>query len=189
MSARDQTLLARVAARLREAAHGGGPEQEGSVLAASARRYGAWRPGDGAGAAPTFDPEAAALFEAVVEASYLVANADGVFDDTERAAFHEVVLTACRGAIPARQLTALMEDLAVQLREDGIDKRVRMVARIIASPEQAREVLRVAALIAHVSEGVSAVEREVMLKLAHALGLGNEQLDEALQEVEQQLSR
>jgi tellurite resistance protein len=189
MSSRPRTLLARVAARLRDRGNPGEPDQDGSILAASARRYGAWRPDDSTGTVPAFDPEAAALFEAVVEASYLVANADGVFDDTERAAFHEVVLTACGDCIPARQLTALMEDLAVELREDGIDKRIRMVARVIASPEQAREVLRVAALIAHVSEGVSAVEREVMLKLARELGLGHQALDEALREVQNQLSQ
>ena len=116
----------------------------------------------------------------MVEAAYLVANADGIFDQTERAAFQHVVLTACGDAIPERQVTALLADLAQQLVEDGVDKRVRMVARTLKRPSQGREVLRVAALIAHISEGVSDVEREVMLGLARACGLGPEAVDEAV---------
>ena len=65
-----------------------------------------------------------------------------------------------------------------------MDKRVRLVARTIATPEHAREVLRVAALIAHISQGVSDVERGVMEKLADECGLGPEALDESLREVE-----
>ena len=63
-------------------------------------------------------------------------------------------------------------------------KRLRMVARTIATAEHAREVLRVAALIAHISEGVSDVEREVMVKLAHEFQLGPEVVDEAIVQVE-----
>jgi len=37
--------------------------------------------------------------EAIVEAAYLVATADGVLDDTEREAFVQVVIEACGGAV------------------------------------------------------------------------------------------
>jgi tellurite resistance protein len=44
-----------------------------------------------------FDPEAARLFEAIVESAYLVATADGHFDSAEQVAFQQVVLAGCGG--------------------------------------------------------------------------------------------
>jgi tellurite resistance protein len=177
----DHSLLSRIARSLSE------PDAPGNLLAETASLYGSRPEGDD-DAPPTFDPAAAALFEAVVEAAYLVANADGVFDATEQRAFRQVVFTACGEVIPERQLDAILADLAAQLEEDGLDKRLTMVARTIATPEHAREVLRVAALIAHISEGVSAVERDTMLKLARGCGLGPEALEEALRHVENALA-
>jgi tellurite resistance protein len=184
----DARLLDRIAKRL----SGLAPEADGdpgqiSILASTANLYGARPESDDPAEPPTFDPAAAALFEAIVEAAYLVANADGVFDQTEQAAFREVVCAACGQAIPESQLGAILADLEQQLEDDGMDKRVRMVARTIATPEHAREVLRVAALIAHISEGVSEVEREVMLKLAGEFELGSDELDAALREVDDAL--
>lgn len=188
MSAPDESLLARIAQSIGQAPDFADEGVKGSILTASARFYGS-RPDHADATHPDgFDPVAAALFEAVVEAAYLVANADGVFDLTEQAAFKHVVLTACADAIPERQFAALLADLAEQLTEDGMDKRVHMVARTLRQPNQARDVLRVAALVAHISEGVSEVERGVMLGLARACGLGPEAVDEAVAAAQQALA-
>src|SRR5690606_33698610 len=133
------------------------------------------------------DPEAARLFEAIVESAYLVANADGDFDATERTTFEHVVLVACEGKVAERQITALLADLHEQLAEDGFEKRVKMVARSINKPEHAREVLRVAALLAHVSGGVSGVERSALERLAGELSLELGLIEQALQEAVQAL--
>lgn len=180
----DQTLLSRIASRLAESSAGADADVPSSILTSTANLYGSRRASVAEEAAEAFDPEAAALFEAVVEAAYLVAKADGVFDPTEQLAFQQVVVTACERAVPESQMAAILSDLARQLEEDGMDKRLRMVARTIATAEHAREVLRVAALIAHISEGVSDVEREVMVKLAHEFQLGPEVVDEAIVQVE-----
>jgi tellurite resistance protein len=135
-----------------------------------------------------FDPQAAALFEAVVESAFLVANADGEFDDVERRAFMRVVLSACKGSVSEQQINALLADLGDLLEEDGIDKRVGMVARTITRPEQAHEVLRIAGLIAHVSDGVSSVERAVLDKLASEFRLDRGAVEGALAEVTRALS-
>jgi len=159
-----------------------------SILVAAATSYGAKSPDDLT--QPTgFDPEAARLFEAIVESAYLVANADGDFDDTERHAFEHVVVTACDGKVGEVQISALLEDLAEQLDEDGAEKRLQMVTKGVTRPEHAREVLRVASLIAHVSGGVSAAERALVEKLAAALGLDAKATDAALAEVTKALSK
>lgn len=178
----DESLLGRVATKLSEPPSYAEPGQKGSILTVAAASFGS-KPTEDEVTQPTgFDPEAAALFEAVVESAYLVANADGHFDETERAAFEQVVVTACQGAVMEGQVHALIEDLADQMEEDGIDKRVEMVARSISKVDHQHEVLRVASLLAQVSGGVSDEERELLGKLQKAFGLDESALTRALAE-------
>jgi tellurite resistance protein len=81
-----------------------------------------------------------------------------------------------------RQVSALLADLSDQLSEDGMEKRLQMVSKSIAREDQAREVLRIAALLAHVSGGVSGVERNVLGKLASELKLDPTAVDAAVKE-------
>lgn len=184
MTAPDKSILERVArgiGRPGAAAPNGVKE---SILAQAARSYGA-RPIFDEATVPTgFDPAAAALFEATIEAAYLVATSDGVFDDDERAAFEHVVAEACNHRVQPPQLHALLADLQEQLREDGIEKRTKMVARSIARLDHQMEVLRIAALMAHVSGGVSAPERNVLGHLARNFELDGEAVGRALSEAE-----
>jgi tellurite resistance protein len=177
----DKSLIERVARGIaRPNAQGGAL----SILAQAASSYGA-RPIVDEATVPTgFDPQAAALFEAVVEAAFLVANSDGVFDDDERAAFQSVVANACGDVVQRAQLDALVADLCEQLAEDGTDKRARMIARTITKPEHQLEVLRIAALMAHISGGVSQQERVVLDQLARGFGLPDGTVESALQESE-----
>jgi tellurite resistance protein len=131
-----------------------------------------------------FNPFAAALFEAVLESAFLVANADGDFDAREREAFVHVVLEGCGNEVSEVQLRAVLADLAEQLVEDGLDKRIEMVGRTITRPQHGEEVLRIAGLLAHVSAGVSAVERAVLEKLTQRFGLPLSTLEEVLGEVQ-----
>lgn len=180
-----QSLLDKVAGKLREPREAG--SVRGSILALAGAQYGSHQRDEDLTQPTGFDPQAAALFEAVVESAYLVANADGEFDSTEREAFEHVVLSACGGSVSPSQLRALLADLEDLLAEDGPEKRARMVARTISKPEQAREVLRVAALLAHVSEGVSDVERRTLDCLALEFKLPEGAVDAALSEVERAL--
>lgn len=180
----DQGLLRAVAAKLGSAPSYAEDGRGNSLLVAAASAYTSATRADDLTQPTGFDPRAAALFEAVVESAYLVANADGDFDEAERAVFQHVVVSACRGAVAEPQVAALLADLDDLLREDGLERRVAMAARCIQNPEQAQEVLRVAALLAWISGGVSDPEREVMLKLGEAFGLGAEAIDLALTEVQ-----
>ena len=127
-----------------------------------------------------FDPQAATLFEAVVEASYLVANADGEFDQTERNTFEKVVHAACQNAVQKSEVHALVSDLSDLLQEDGMDQRINMVTRAVRVDEHKLEVLRIAALMAHISGGVDTTERDVMVKLASGFGLASDSVESAL---------
>ena len=188
MNAVDDSLLRKVAEKLSEPPSYADDGVVGSILTVSAASYAA-KPTDDEITQPTgFDPMAAALFEAVVESAYLVANADGEFDDAERKAFKHVVVAACGDQVEERQIDALVADLSDQLSEDGIDKRVEMVARTIGDSEHAREVLRIAGLIAFVSGGVSSEERDIIQKLADQFGLDSSAVDSAIAEVEKSVA-
>ncbi len=190
----DQSLLDRIAAslRTRTSAAPGAPDAganapKDSILARAADLY-ASRPG-GEDTPPTgFDPAAAALFEALVEGAFLVANADGEFDAEERSAFEQVVSSATSKKLAGGQLGELLSDLHELLHEDGLEKRIQSVSKTVARPEQQQEVLRVAAFIGQISGGVSPVERGAMLKLANGFGLGEPEVDQAIRDAESALA-
>jgi tellurite resistance protein len=174
-------LLARVA---RSAPALAMPVESGkpvSILSLAAASYGS-RPMEDATVPTGFDPIAVALFETIVEGAYIVANADGVFDDEERRMFERVVVTACGGVVAPAQIVALISDLHDQLEEDGADRRIERIARSVTKKEHGREVLRIAALLAYVSEEVSSIEREVLGKLALRLGVPSGEVDSLLAE-------
>jgi tellurite resistance protein len=183
MSVPDESLLGKVATQLsRPPSYDGG--SKASILSVAAASYG-WKANVDEATQPTgFDPEAARLFEAVVEAAFLVANADGEFDAAEQSAFRHVVVTACGGFVVERQVSALLADLGDQLAEDGMERRVQVLAHSVSREDQAREVLRISALLAYVSGGVSQVERDVLGKLAAALKLPSSAVDAAVKEAQ-----
>jgi tellurite resistance protein len=84
--------------------------------------------------------------------------------------------------VAEHQVSALLADLHDQLDEDGLQKRIELVARAITREDHAREVLRVSSLLAYVSGGVSQVEREVLDKLAAGFKLTNAAVDQAIEE-------
>lgn len=179
MSLVDEKLLDRIAQGIARPAS---PGVKSSILTTAGELYGT-RPAMEDMTPPTgFDPAAAALFEALVEGAFLVANADGVFDDDEKRAFEAVVLNATKQQINPGQLAALLADLGEQLAEDGAEKRIACVAATIQKPEHQLEVLRVSALIGHISGGVSDVERDAMLQLARAFNRGEADVETAITE-------
>jgi tellurite resistance protein len=158
-----------------------------SILSVAAVSYGARPVGDAT--VPTgFDPIAVALFEAIVEAAYVVSVADGVFDAEERRMFEQVVTAACGGAVAPHQIHALVSDLRDQFDEDGVDRRIDMIAASITKKDHAREVLRVAALLAHVSDDVSPVEHDVLRKIAEKCGIDAPEVELALDEAKRALT-
>lgn len=178
-------LLARVA----RTPHGqpAAASTDRSILTLAAASYGS-RPTDESTVPTGFDARAAALFEAIVEGAFLVATADGVFDDAEKQTFERIVTAACGGAVPQRHVADLVADLRDQLEEDGIDRRLDIIGKAIGRREHAIEILRIAALIAQVSDEVSEIERGVLNKMAAALKLEPSEVDVALSDVKQSLS-
>jgi tellurite resistance protein len=181
------SLLARVARSVAMPGAPIDPAKPVSILSLAAASYGA-RPDDDATVPTGFDPVAVALFEAIVEGAFLVANADGVFDEQERKTFERVVVTACGGSVAARQVSALVSDLTDQLTEDGMERRVAAIGMHVTKKEHAHEVLRIAALLAQTSGDVREVERGVLDSIASECGLEPAAVDAALVDVKHALA-
>ncbi len=155
----------------------------GSILAVTATQF-ALRPEHEELTQPTgFDPRAVALFEAIVESAYLVATADGTFDDDELDMFEDIVLTCCDGRVSDVQVSDLLADLAILLAEDGLEQRVAVVGETVRRGDHAAEVLRMAALMAEASSGVSEEESRVLEQLQQSFALGSEVLEAVLAQV------
>jgi tellurite resistance protein len=97
-------------------------------------------------------------------------------------------VNACDDAVDAGQIEALIADLSEQLAEDGLNKRTRMVASTITRRDHQIEVMRIAALMAHISGGVSPQERAVLEQLASGFELGADVVDRSLAEAHALLS-
>jgi tellurite resistance protein len=163
------------------------PDCPVSILSLAAASYGS-RPSGDATVPTGFDPVAVALFEAIVEGAYVVASADGDFDAAERRAFERVVLTACGATVPAQHIVSLVNELADRLREDGIDVRIASIARAATKKDHAREILRIAALLALTSDDVSPIERDVLRQLARQCGLDGGEVETALSDARSALA-
>jgi tellurite resistance protein len=176
-----ENLLARLVQSFRPPPAGHGELGDEPILFMAASRYGSCLGDDPDITLPTgFDPDAAALFEAIVESAFLVANADGDFDAAERKLFGRLVLEACGRRVSQPQIEALLSDLGEQLSEDGLSHRLAMVGRAIRCDTHRHETLRIAALLALASAGVSDVERKVLTQLAGELSLPSSSVDAAI---------
>lgn len=180
-------LLGRVARAQSGAAPSGDPERPISILSLAAASYGA-KPAEESTIPTGFDPLAVVLFEAIVEGAYLVAAADGVVDQEEQHVFERVVTAACGGVVLEKQIAELVGELAAALERDGMDKRIAEVAAQVHKPDHGREVLRIAGLLAVASNDVSAIELEVLGKLAKGFKLEPVDVDSALADVRALLS-
>jgi tellurite resistance protein len=116
-----------------------------------------------------FDPFAVTLFEAIVEAAFLVATADGVFDDDEREVFARIVAASAENALPRSDLNGLVEELADHLAIQGLERRVARIAESVRRPEQKVALLRVAILVALANDTISEPEEAIIERLCSAL--------------------
>jgi hypothetical protein len=167
MSAVEKRILERVARSINHPDSGLSAVARGSILKQAARSYGARPILDEATVPSGFDPQAAVLFESVVEAAYLV--------------------EACDNVVQIAQIGALLAEFRELLAEDGLDKRVAMVARSVRRRDHQIEVLRIAALMAHLSAGVSETERRVLEQLAQHFDLPGDAVDRAISDADRAL--
>lgn len=137
------------------------------------------------------DAEAARYFAGIVEASYLVAGADGLAE-TERAALIQLVSEATGRAIDADDLNVLFELFDERVQRDGLEARLVAVADNFDDFMARGEAMSFAVLVA-IADGVLAPGEGVALtalgaRLGFAAGEVQAVLDQVVTTIELTLS-
>lgn len=122
------------------------------------------------------DPESAQLFCAVFEAGFLIAQADGRFDRTERAHLHRALRALSDEAILADDVDAMLSGFTASLSREGAEARALAVGRLLRARGVSEAGVFLAAGIACASDGLSQVELKALETLARHAGLGFERL-------------
>ncbi len=93
------------------------------------------------------DAEAARYFSAMLEASYLVAAADGLAEE-ERTALCDLIDYTTRSALKRKRLDGLFDEMAQLLADQGLEARLDAVAAELEDFMAREEALSFAALVA-----------------------------------------
>jgi tellurite resistance protein len=110
----------------------------------------------------------ALLFNAVVEAGYLVAAADGAVDPAELGTLRQAVAVLTDGDMSADEIAMLVADLVDLRKSEGEAARCKSVGEVLAAANASEQGLYLAAAIAYASGGLDARELGVMEKIAAA---------------------
>ena len=189
MSVADERLLEKVARGLNEPVGGRPTRLRRPPSSASRRASTARGPSTDETTIPTgFDPAGGGALRSHRRSCVPGRSADGVLDDSEREAFVQVVIEACGGAVDEQQVQRPPGRSRASSSKKTASTRASRRSAARRQARAQREVLRIAGLLAHVSGGVSEVERDVLGKLAAAFHLDPGEVDAALDAVKSALA-
>lgn len=121
-------------------------------------------------------PKQNEVFRAAVEAGYLVAIADGTFDDSERATLVRAVEILSIDAVVQWETESLLEESEARAKAEGPAKRAIAVGAELKKLGQAESGLLLAAAVAWATKKVAKKEADLLEAVATAAGLTKEQL-------------
>lgn len=116
------------------------------------------------------------IFDAVVEAAYLVAAADGTVDSRELDLLKEAVQTISDPELADESLDELLADLADLRSAEGVSARCAAVGQTLLACEAVDEGLYLAASMAYVSQAIARSELGVLEKIAAAAHVSGAQV-------------
>jgi hypothetical protein len=178
MKAPQDSFAARVTRSIARPGPGAPQGVRASILAQAARLQ---RPmGDEATAPTGFDPAAAMLFEATLEAAYLVALADAPLDAREDAVLRAIVDVGCDGKMTSAQTDDLLAELAASVAREGAEQRYHHLAQLVAHRDHQGELLRIAAIMAQATSGIGAEQRAALERLAAGFSRGADAVQAAI---------
>jgi tellurite resistance protein len=124
---------------------------------------------------------------ALVEGAYLVAVADGRLAGQEVRTLAQTITYVMGEGLPAGELADMLDSFAEALARDGLEKRLRVLAKTVPDAEARREVLGFAALICACDDDVVAQERERLVEIGTAFRFTPDEVSELLEAVRSEL--
>ena len=133
--------------------------------------------------APKGDGGSSAFFRAVVEGAFLVAAADDDLSKGEAALLRETIAFVTGETLGPERFEEMIDELMRARDRDGVEGRLKAMARAVAGPSERREVLRFAAAIGLCDDDLVLRERGTLLKMGRSLGVGAEEVQSIVDEV------
>jgi len=110
-----------------------------------------------------------AKLEALVEAMYLAASADGEFSPVERAHFLKTIESLTNGRLPTARLAQLVAEAGEALEHEGRAARLLSVKSRLPDPGSRRVALSLAIQVTAADGIIRPGERELILETAQVL--------------------
>ncbi|MCC6557949.1 MAG: TerB family tellurite resistance protein [Polyangiaceae bacterium] len=126
------------------------------------------------------EQEASRELEALVEAAYLVAAADGRVSEAERHRLVERVGRVTGGRFSAAYIEEIMQGAAERVHGEGAAARAEEIAAALPSDELRRAALLVASAVAWLDGGVKEREGLALQALARAFGISTHEMQQIL---------
>jgi tellurite resistance protein len=116
------------------------------------------------------------VFRAAVEAGYLVAIADGTFDEAERDTLVQAVETLSVDAVLEWETEALLDESAGRVQAEGAPARAQAVGQALKSLGAAEAGLLLASAVALATKKVDKKEAAVLAAVGAAAGLREDEV-------------
>ena len=124
-------------------------------------------------------------FDALCEAMYLMAAADGRMTEDEEDTLRGAIRELSEGGVRTVHIRSMIEGAQTRLLKDGLDARIAAVAGQLQSDEASADAAFVlAAAVAFADEKIADEENEVLNKLAEGLGMDAARADRLLDELQ-----
>ena len=124
-------------------------------------------------------------FDALCEAMYLMAAADGKMTEDEEDTLRGAIRELSEGGVRSVHIRSMIEGAQGRLAKDGLDARIAAVAGKLQNDEASADAAFVlAAAVAFADDEIADAENEVLNKLADALGMDEERAERLLDELQ-----
>lgn len=126
--------------------------------------------------------EVSVELEALIEAAYLVAVADGRVSEAERRRLVERVGEVTGGRFSAHHIEGMLDQAAERVMGDGAPARAEAIAEVLTDPDLRRAALLVACAVAWLDGGVGQREGLALQALARAFDIPIAEMHQILSE-------
>jgi tellurite resistance protein len=122
-------------------------------------------------------------FDAICEAMYLMAKADGKLDPVEADTLRGAIRELSDGTVRSVHIQKMMEGAESRLAKEGLEARIKGVAaKLVDDTGTAEAAFALAAAVAFADNEIADEENDMLNSFAEALGIDEEQANALLDE-------
>jgi tellurite resistance protein len=130
-------------------------------------------------------PDVLQRFDAICEAMYLMAKADGKLDPTEADTLRGALRELSEGTVRSVHIQSMMEGAEERLAKEGLEARIKAIAEHLQhDPGSAEAAFVLAAAIAFADDEIADEENDMLNAFADALGIDGDQANALLDEMQ-----